>query len=243
MFLSSNTSLNAAAAIANSGSKIKAPASVKTTVDAANEALAAKPGSGMGQKDFLTLFTTQLKSQNPLDPVKNEAFVAQLAQFSQLEATTTMAETLKTYVDSMSGERMMSSTNMIGKTVAVPGAPAVYVSGKAIQGLIPLPEGASGVQLQVTNEKGQSVVKQILGSQQAGDMPLYWDGSDDAGNQVPDGNYFITATAVVQGKTANPTVSIFSTVTGVNQTADKTIMLEVAGGKSVKLTDVQRIGG
>jgi hypothetical protein len=38
-------------------------------------------------------------------------------------------------------------------------------------------------------------------------------------------------------------VSIFSTVTGVNQTADKTIMLEVAGGKSVKLTDVQRIGG
>ena len=81
MFLSSNTSLNAAAAIANSGSKIKAPASVKTTVDAANEALAAKPGSGMGQKDFLTLFTTQLKSQNPLDPVKNEAFVAQLAQF------------------------------------------------------------------------------------------------------------------------------------------------------------------
>ena len=52
MFLSANTSLNAAAAIANSGSKIKAPANVKTTVDAANEALAAKPGSGMGQKDF-----------------------------------------------------------------------------------------------------------------------------------------------------------------------------------------------
>ena len=39
----------------------------------------------MGQSQFLTLFTTQLKNQNPLDPVKNEAFVAQLAQFSQLE--------------------------------------------------------------------------------------------------------------------------------------------------------------
>ena len=103
--------------------------------------------------------------------------------------------------------------------------------------------GASGLQLQVANDKGQVVAKQILGPQQVGDMPLYWDGSNDAGTKVPDGNYFITATAVVQGKTANPAVSILSTVTGVNQTADKTIMLEVAGGKSVKLTDVQRIGG
>ena len=243
MFLSTNNSLNAAASTTNSGSAIKAPSGIKTTADAANEALTAKSGSGMGQKDFLTLFTTQLKCQDPLDPVKNEAFVAQLAQFSQLEATTSMSETLKTFVDSMSGERMMSSTNMIGKTVAVPGAPAVLTGGKPVQGLIPLPQGASGVQLQVTNDRGQLVAKQILGPQQIGDMPLYWDGSNDAGNKVPDGNYFITATAVVQGKTANPTVSILSTVTGVNQTADKTIMLEVAGGKSVKLTDVQRIGG
>jgi flagellar basal-body rod modification protein FlgD len=74
-------------------------------------------------------------------------------------------------------------------------------------------------------------------------MPLYWNGSDDAGKTVPDGIYTITATAVVQGKNTTPTVSILSTVTGVNQTVDKTIMLEVAGGKSVKLTDVQRIGG
>jgi flagellar basal-body rod modification protein FlgD len=154
-----------------------------------------------------------------------------------------MDETLKAYVASMAGERMMSSTNMIGKTVAVPGAAAVYTGGKAVQGLVSLPQGASGIQLQVTNDKGQAVAKQILGPQQIGDMPLYWDGSDDAGNKVPDGNYSITATAVVQGKSANPTVSILSTVTGVNQAADKSIMLEVAGGKSVKLTDVKRIGG
>ena len=243
MSLTTNNSLNAAAAVSNSGSKLKAPAGIKTTVDAANETLVAKAGSGMGQKDFLLLFTTQLKSQDPLDPVKNEAFVAQLAQFSQLEATTTMSETLKTYVESMSGERMMSSTNMIGKTVAVPNAPALYMDGKPVKGLIPLPEGASGLQLQVINDKGNVIATQILGPQQAGDVPLYWDGSDDAGNQVPDGLYTITASAVVQGKNTNPIVSIHSIVTGVNQTPDKTIMLEVAGGKSVKLTDVQRIGG
>jgi flagellar basal-body rod modification protein FlgD len=240
MSLSTNNSLSAAALTANK--KINAPAGLKTTADAANEALAAKEKSGMGQKDFLTLFTTQLKYQDPLDPVKNEAFVAQLAQFSQLEATTSMDQTLKTYVESMAGERMMSSTNMIGKTVAVPDAPAIIQGDKPAQGFITLPNGAEGVKLQVYNDKGQIVATQVMGAQKMGDMPWVWDGSGDAGNRVPDGNYFFKATVVSQGKTTTPSVNVLSTVTGVNQAIDKSIMLEVAGGKSVKLTDVQRIG-
>jgi flagellar basal-body rod modification protein FlgD len=245
MTLSTNNSLNAAAATANAGAKINAPAGIKTTADAANEALTAKSGTtaSMGQKDFLTLFTTQLKCQDPLDPVKNEAFVAQLAQFSQLEATTGMSETLKAYVDSMAGERMMSSTSMIGKTVAVPDAPAIVTpGGKPTQGFVSLPTGAEGVKLEVFNDKGQLVANQIMGAQSIGDMPWVWDGTSDAGSQVPAGNYTFKATVISQGKTSKPSVNVLSTVTGVNQQADKTILLEVAGGKSVKLTDVKRIG-
>jgi flagellar basal-body rod modification protein FlgD len=240
MSLSTNNSLNTAAQVANK--KINAPSGIKTTADAANETLSANASSGMGQKDFLTLFTTQLKCQDPLDPVKNEAFVAQLAQFSQLEATTAMSETLKTYVESMAGERMMSSTNMIGKTVAVADAPAIIAGDKPAQGFVSLPNGAEGVKFQVYNDKGQLVATQIMGAQKMGDMPWTWDGSDDAGNKVADGNYFFKATVISQGKTTTPSVNVLSTVTGVNQAIDKSIMLEVAGGKSVKLTDVQRIG-
>ena len=240
MSLSTNNSLNTAAQVANK--KINAPSGIKTTADAANEALTANSKSGMGQKDFLTLFTTQLKYQDPLDPVKNEAFVAQLAQFSQLEATTAMSDTLKAYVDSMAGERMMSSTNMIGKTVAVADAPAVIAGDKPAQGFVSLPNGAEGVKFQVYNDRGQLVATQIMGAQKMGDMPWTWDGSDDAGNKVADGNYFFKATVISQGKTTTPSVNVLSTVTGVNQAIDKSIMLEVAGGKSVKLTDVQRIG-
>ena len=245
MTLSTTNSLNAAAATANAGSKIKAPAGLKTTTDAANEALMAKSGTSaaMGQKDFLTLFTTQLKCQDPLDPVKNEAFVAQLAQFSQLEATTSMDQTLKNYVESMAGERMMSSTSMIGKTVSVPDAPAIITpGGKPVQGFVSLPTGAEGVKFEVFNAKGQMVTSQIMGSQPIGDMPWAWDGTDESGAQVPAGNYSFKATVISQGKTSNPSVNVLSVVTGVNQQADKTVMLEVAGGKSVKLTDVQRIG-
>jgi flagellar basal-body rod modification protein FlgD len=197
----------------------------------------------MGQKDFLTLFTTQLKCQDPLDPVKNEAFVAQLAQFSQLEATTSMDQTLKNYVESMAGERMMSSTSMIGKTVSVPDAPAIITpGGKPVQGFVSLPTGAEGVKFEVFNDKGQTVTSQIMGSQPIGDMPWAWDGKGESGAQMPAGNYSFKATVISQGKTSNPSVNVLSVVTGVNQQADKTVMLEVAGGKSVKLTDVRRIG-
>ena len=197
----------------------------------------------MGQKDFLTLFTTQLKCQDPLDPVKNEAFVAQLAQFSQLEATTSMDQTLKNYVESMAGERMMSSTSMIGKTVSVPDAPAIITpGGKPVQGFVSLPTGAEGVKFEVFNDKGQVVTSQIMGSQPIGDMPWAWDGTGESGAQMPAGNYSFKATVISQGKTSNPSVNVLSVVTGVNQQADKTVMLEVAGGKSVKLTDVRRIG-
>ncbi|MCX7246782.1 MAG: hypothetical protein NTX31_03765 [Burkholderiales bacterium] len=235
--LSSNSSANTAWASA-------VPTSIKTTAGAANAALTANSGSasGMGQKDFLTLFTTQLKNQDPLDPVKNEAFVAQLAQFSQLEATVTMSQTLNDFVTSMSGERMMSSANLIGKTVSVPDGPALLMGGVPVQGVVNLPSGADGVKFEVYDAKGALVRSQILGPQTVGDMTWSWDGKNDAGDAAANGSYKFKATVVSQGKTTSPAVSTMAYVTSVSQDTDKSMLLQVQGGKTLKLADVQRIG-
>ena len=66
---------------------------------------------------FLTLLTTQLQNQNPLDPMKNEAFVAQLAQFSQLEGITNMSTSLNDVADVIRSDRIMSGANLVGKSV------------------------------------------------------------------------------------------------------------------------------
>ena len=84
----------------------------------------------MGQREFLLLFTTQLQNQNPLEPVKNEAFVAQLAQFSQLEALTNMQTSLDSFVTSMSGERLLGSASLIGKKVAMTDTPTRCASNR-----------------------------------------------------------------------------------------------------------------
>ena len=55
---------------------------IMTTAQYNAQKAATPQKTEMGQTEFLTLFTTQLKNQNPLEPVKNEAFVAQLAQGS-----------------------------------------------------------------------------------------------------------------------------------------------------------------
>ena len=219
------------------------PTGIKTTAAAANEALTSNAKSGMGQKDFLTLFTTQLKNQDPLDPVKNEAFVAQLAQFSQLEATTNMSSTLTDFVTSMSNNQITTSANLLGKKVSVPDGPAQLSDGQPIQGIVSLPTGAQGVQFQVFDDKGGLVNTQILGGQVAGDMTWTWDGVNDAGNVLPDGAYRFVATAVVQGKTSTPKVSTMAKVIGISQQADKSMLLQIQGGKSVKLADVTRIDG
>ena len=197
----------------------------------------------MDQGAFLTLFTTQLKNQNPLDPVKNEAFVAQLAQFSQLEATTAMKTSMETMVKSMQGDKMLAGASMIGRKVAVPNAPAMLLGGQPVQASVDLPNGADGVQMQIFDSRGQVVRKMIYPAQSPGSMKLAWDGMNDSGAAMPDGAYTMQVLASSLGKAVQPVVNMFSTVRSVSNagTGDNTWLLEVDGGKSVSLANVKQI--
>lgn len=204
---------------------------------------ASRNGEEMGKQDFLTLFTAQLKNQDPLDPVKNEAFVAQLAQFSQLEALTNMQGSLDKFVTSMSGERMLNSASLIGKKVAVTGALSQLSDSGTLNGSIDLPMGASGISVSVFDAKGNLVQELVAGPQTPGTTPIQWDGKDAMGNQVPSGLYRFKATAVVNGATSEVLVSTLSTVRSViSNPNDGAVTLELDGGKTVLLSTVQRVG-
>lgn len=204
---------------------------------------AKKTNEDMGKQEFLTLFTAQLQNQNPLEPVKNEAFVAQLAQFSQLEALTNMQTSLDTFVTSMSGERMLGSASLIGKKVAVTDTPTQLAAGGAIDASIDLPSGANGIQVSVFDSQGRLVRELTAGPQLPGTTPFTWDGKDTAGNNAPSGLYSMSATAVVNGQTATVPVSTLSTVKAISSNpSDGSVSVEVDGGKTMLLTDVKRVG-
>jgi flagellar basal-body rod modification protein FlgD len=204
---------------------------------------AKKTKEEMGKQEFLTLFTAQLQNQNPLEPVKNEAFVAQLAQFSQLEALTNMQGSLDKFVTSMSGERMLGSAALIGKKVSVTDTPTQLNTGGDISGNIDLPTGASGVQISIFDAQGRLVQELTAGPQMPGSMPIVWDGKDAANKPAPPGLYRLSATAVVNGQTSKVPVNTLSTVRSIaTNPADGSVSVEVDGGKTVLLTDVKRVG-
>jgi flagellar basal-body rod modification protein FlgD len=204
---------------------------------------AKKTTEEMGKQDFLTLFTAQLQNQNPLDPVKNEAFVAQLAQFSQLEALTNMQGSLDKFVTSMSSERMLGSAALIGKKVSVTDTPTQLNTGGDISGNIDLPLGASGIQVSVMDSQGRVVQELIAGPQLPGSMPIVWDGKDAANKPAPPGLYRLSATAVVNGQNTKVPVNTLSTVRSiVTNPTDGSVSVEVDGARTVRLTDVKRIG-
>jgi flagellar basal-body rod modification protein FlgD len=204
---------------------------------------AKKTNEEMGKQEFLTLFTAQLQNQNPLEPVKNEAFVAQLAQFSQLEALTNMQTSLDGFVTSMSSERMLGSAALIGKKVAITDTPTQLTAGATMDATLDLPMGASGVQISVQDKQGRVVKNLIEGPQLPGSVTIQWNGKDSAENPVPAGLYSLSATAVVNGQTVKVPVSTLSTVRAISTNpADGSVSVEVDGGKTMLLSDVKRVG-
>jgi flagellar basal-body rod modification protein FlgD len=230
---------------ATSTSTYTLPSNIKTTTQYKKEqedAILNGNGGEMGQTAFLTLFTTQLQNQNPLDPMENEAFVAQLAQFSQLEATTKMSNSLQTLVSSMSGERMSSAASLIGKSVAVSDGKAIK-NGDAVEGSVTLANDVDSITLRVFSSTGALVRTGQIGAQKKGEFPFSWDGNDSQGNPVADGTYRIEATVNRFGANSKAPVSTMANVRSVTTDAVTGDMkVELNDGSLVSLSEVKRIG-
>ena len=191
------------------------------------------------------LFTAQLQNQNPLDPMENEAFVAQLAQFSQLEATTTMSDKMTGLVDALRGQRLMDGSSLIGKQVAVPNGPAILRDGAAISGVITVPDGASSVSYTVYNRNGTVVKSEELGRKPPGDVLVRWDGTNQAGQKMQDGAYQIVVN-VRSPDGSNTTIPIATpdTVKSVTYSSEADdLILETVNGGTVNFSQVKQING
>ncbi|MEY4001863.1 MAG: Basal-body rod modification protein FlgD [Pseudomonadota bacterium] len=199
----------------------------------------------MGEREFLLLFTTQLQNQNPLDPMENEAFVAQLAQFSQLEATTTMSDKMSGLVDSLKGQRLMNGSSLIGKQVAVPDGPAILKDGAPISGLISVPDGANSVSYKVYNRNGTLIKSEDLGRKPPGDVLVRWDGTNQAGEQMDDGAYrIVVSVRGVDGSNTTLPIATPDTVKSVSYSAEADdLILETVSGGTVNFSQVKQING
>jgi len=198
----------------------------------------------LGQDAFLTLFTAQLQNQNPLDPMENEAFVSQLAEFSSLEGIKGMQGSLDNMVNGMRQDQMVAGANLVGKKVQVAGGHFTGGNGAITQGAIDLKSGAESIILSVYDPKsGDLIYRDTQGGKLPGRAELNWNGRDRSGEIVPEGGYLMTASAVINGKLETVPVTTMADVRSVSwDPAAQEISLEVGDGVFVALADVERIG-
>src|SRR5476649_2266547 len=80
---------------------------------------------------FLQLLTTQLKNQNPLDPLDTNQFTQQLVQFAQVEQQLKSNDQLSTLVSLQKTAQSTAALNFVGQTVAVNGGTAQLANSQA----------------------------------------------------------------------------------------------------------------
>jgi flagellar basal-body rod modification protein FlgD len=166
---------------------------------------------------FLSLLTTQLKNQNPLDPLDTNQFTQQLVQFAGVEQQLRTNDQLNTLVSLQQTAQATQALGFVGKTAVVDGSTAALANGSATWNLgVPT---NSNVTISIANSTGQTVFTGNY-SVNAGDNKVFsWDGKGTDGTQWPDGAYKLTATAT---DTAGNAVAISTQIHGVVNSVDLT---------------------
>src|SRR5664279_2456233 len=101
--------------------------SINSTTDSANLPMqTALPEQTLNQKDFLRLLVAQLAAQDPMNPVSNTDFAAQMAQFSTLQTTQTMQGNMAAVQSGLTG---LSANTLLGKTVNLQTADGQVITG------------------------------------------------------------------------------------------------------------------
>jgi flagellar basal-body rod modification protein FlgD len=176
---------------------------------------AASPAGFMGKDAFLNLLVTQLANQNPLSPMQDQEFVAQLAQFSSLEQLENMNATMSSSLVMSQSLNNSLATNLIGKEVLVDGASAGLGESGDAQWQVTL-GGDANVKAVVRDSSGAIVRTIDLGAKKLGANEVVWDGKNDAGDRASSGTYTLEITATDSaGQAVSAQTRVRALVTGV----------------------------
>jgi flagellar basal-body rod modification protein FlgD len=192
---------------------------------------------------FMTLLVTQLKNQDPMNPLDNAQLTSQLAQLSTVTGINKLNTTLDSLKTSYQSSESLSATNMIGHGVLVADNFVNVASGKSIMG-VNLTTGADDVQVVVTDPAtGQDIKTIDLGAQKAGVVPLTWDGiADGATTAVADGKYTFRVNATLAGKPLSDATTLsFDSVSSVSTNATTGVKLNLPTKGSVTMDDIVQV--
>ena len=167
---------------------------------------------------FLKLLVTQLKNQDPLNPMDNAQLTSQLAQLSTVDGINKMNDSMTELAAQFQATQALQGAGLIGHSVLGQGNTLSLGSAGAAGG-VDLASAADQVQISIQNSDGTTVRTLNLGKKAAGLAQFAWDGKDTAGNSLAQGNYSFKVTATAAGKSVDATAYALDQVQSVSMTS------------------------
>lgn len=199
---------------------------IGSSTASSSSASAATGSDTIDQAGFLKLLTAQMTMQDPTSPMDSNTMVQQMTQMSTVSGITEMNTSLKSLLSEVQGNRIGDAASWIGKAALLKSSTAQPLANGGYAGEITLPSNATSMNVSLVDGSGRTVYAQTLANQAAGAVDFAWDGKLADGTQAS-GPLSVVVSAAGATGSINPTVSTWSTVTGVNSPA---------GGSSAQLT-------
>jgi flagellar basal-body rod modification protein FlgD len=193
----------------------------------------------LGKNEFLKLLLAQLANQDPTKPVDNQAFVAQLATFSQLEQLQALGVKLDTMTIAQASSTQIQVAGLVGKQVEYR-TDTLRLDGKPVVAQLNLAANADSLVAVVTDPAGRVVRTLALGARNGGASTFTWDGLDDTGSALPPGDYNVSINANrADGSSVSSNLRAKGSVDAVSFEGDSPVLL--VGTVRVKLADVSQV--
>lgn len=192
------------------------------------------------QDRFLKLLVTQLKNQDPLNPLDNAQITSQLSQISTVSGIEKLNTTLQSLSTSLLSSQSMQSTSLIGRLVLTDGNTLALAGGSQATGALQLTGAADSVKVNIVGPSGEIVRQLDLGPQPAGVASFKWDGLNDAGASVASGNYTFQVAASSGGQKVTATTLAAGTVSSVTLGANGPLVT-VNGMGSITMDQIKQI--
>ena len=219
-------------------STIQNPVSVASTTQTTRA-----PKTTMGKDDFLSLLVTQMRNQDPLDPMKGADFAAQLAQFSSLEQLTNINSSLD---QSLTANAIMTNSinnalaaTFIGKEVRASASSFQYQGNGPVNLGYSLPSSGGKATVTIYDDAG-NVVRTLNGNTTKGLNTVSWDGKNERGETVGSGSYTFKVQATDKsGAALDATTYVSGKVSGIRFKADGAVF--VIDGVEIPLSNILEI--
>ncbi|EGB15957.1 flagellar hook capping protein [Pseudodesulfovibrio mercurii] len=197
--------------------------------------------TSLDQDAFLSILVAQLTHQDPLNPMEDTEMTSQLAEFSSLEQLTNINDGISTLNETMSQSDILTAVSFIGKEVKAEGYKVSLSEGNASTIYYGFGETVSSIIMNIYDSEGAIVRTVELGSKESGTYQYTWDGKDEDGELLPDGQYGVGILGVdTGGDYVMVQTEISGKVDGV-VTEDGTQYLRLEDGRFINMLNVKEV--